>query len=324
MNIESLTSDLWLKIDQLHMGYLQSDDIYDKLHKRKKLEGLVADYLSIVPQDRKFVSTATWDIISNSAKRKPDFSLLEAADAFHVIEQIAANLINDPWRKKLWSISQYSGFYKHRVETALFGAEKMFMDMGYSPSPGQAQVLSLAPRVGEHPVNIDMVTSVARDCLLALVECHILAEVYNTVSAQFPTVLEEVINFRRDHIGSIDTCIRELLNVKHGEAIRAKEISKIKKKLQGPKDKYLLGKFLKESIQMKQSEIKCPVCLEEAGVPIYRCVNEHLICGSCRTRVGLTCPVCRVRYQGPPKRYIYAERTVEEIQRLREQLAEIE
>ena len=98
------------------------------------------------------------------------------------------------------------------METALFGAEKMFMDMGYSPSPGQAQVLSLAqPRVGEHPVNIDMVTSVARDCVLACVECHLLAEVHNTVSAQFPTVLEEVIDFRRDHIGSIDVCTRELV-----------------------------------------------------------------------------------------------------------------
>ena len=80
------------------------------------------------------------------------------------------------------------------------------------PGPGQPQVLSLAePRVGEHPVNIDMVTSVARDCVLACVECHLLAEVHNTVSAQFPTVLEEVIDFRRDHIGSIDVCTRELV-----------------------------------------------------------------------------------------------------------------
>lgn len=209
---ESLTSELWLKIDQLHLKYLQSEDNPLKLDIRKKLEGLVADYLSIVPQQRKFVSAATGDIISNSAKWKPDFSLVKAAQAFRAIEQYAANLINQPWRQEFWNIRQYSGFYKHSVETALFGAEKMFMDMGYSPSPGQAQVLSLAqPRVGEHPVNIDMVTSVARDCVLACVECHLLAEVHNTVSAQFPTVLEEVIDFRRDHIGSIDVCTRELV-----------------------------------------------------------------------------------------------------------------
>ena len=40
-------------------------------------------------------------------------------------------------RQEFWSIRQYSGFYKHSVETALFGAEKMFMDMGYSAVPGQ-------------------------------------------------------------------------------------------------------------------------------------------------------------------------------------------
>ena len=62
------------------------------------LVGLVGDYLSIVPQQRKFVSPSTGDIIFNSAKWKPDFSLIKAANAFRAIEQYAANLINQPWR----------------------------------------------------------------------------------------------------------------------------------------------------------------------------------------------------------------------------------
>ena len=37
---ESLTSELWLKIDQLHLKYLQSEDNPLKLDIRKKLEGL--------------------------------------------------------------------------------------------------------------------------------------------------------------------------------------------------------------------------------------------------------------------------------------------
>ena len=96
----------------------------------------------------------------------------------------------------------------------LFGAEKMLVAMGYQPVPGrEAEVLSLAPAaVGQHPVNIDMVTSVARDCLLAGVECRLLADVHAAVSAQFPTTTaEEVIEFRRDHIGSTEVCSRELL-----------------------------------------------------------------------------------------------------------------
>ena len=36
---ESLTSELWLKIDQLHLKYLQSEDNPLKLDIRKKLEG---------------------------------------------------------------------------------------------------------------------------------------------------------------------------------------------------------------------------------------------------------------------------------------------
>ena len=112
---ESLTSELWLKIDQLHLKYLQSEDTPAKLDIRKKLEGelfivrgdvalfhhvpgLVAEYLSIVPQHRKFVNPITGDIVANSAKWKPDFSLVKAANAFRAIEQYAANLINQPWR----------------------------------------------------------------------------------------------------------------------------------------------------------------------------------------------------------------------------------
>ena len=62
------------------------------------ISGLVAEYLSIVPQQRKFVSPITGDIVANSAKWKPDFSLVKASNAFRAIEQYAANLINQPWR----------------------------------------------------------------------------------------------------------------------------------------------------------------------------------------------------------------------------------
>ena len=37
---ESLTSELWLKIDQSHLKYLQSEDTPLKLEIRKKLEGI--------------------------------------------------------------------------------------------------------------------------------------------------------------------------------------------------------------------------------------------------------------------------------------------
>ena len=112
---ENRTAELWLKIDQLHLKFLQAEETPAKLEIRKKLEGnnfkvykslvisslclgLVAEYLTLVPQDRKFVSASTGDLIANSAKWKPDFSLVKAANAFRAIEQYAANLINQPWR----------------------------------------------------------------------------------------------------------------------------------------------------------------------------------------------------------------------------------
>ena len=93
--------------------------------------GFVSEYLCLVPQDRKFVSGATGDIICQSSRWIPDFSLVRAATAFRAVEQYAANLINQPWRHEFWSIKQYSGFYKHNVQSSLSGAEKLFFDMGY-------------------------------------------------------------------------------------------------------------------------------------------------------------------------------------------------
>ena len=97
----------------------------------------MAEYLSLVPHDRKFVSISTGDLITTSIKWCPEFSLAKAANAFRAVEQYAANLINQPWRQEFWKIRQYSGFYKHSVETALSGADKLFQDMGYAATSNQ-------------------------------------------------------------------------------------------------------------------------------------------------------------------------------------------
>ena len=90
------TSELWLKIDQMHIKYLQAEETPAKLDIRKKLEGkcgrfcchdlpdwmrfspgYVVEYRSLVPQDRKFVSATTGDIIFQSVRWIPDFSLVK-------------------------------------------------------------------------------------------------------------------------------------------------------------------------------------------------------------------------------------------------------
>ena len=101
--------------------------------------------------------------------------------------------------------------YCHGSQTQVRTFSSISLDESISP-----QVLSLPQaRPGQHPVNTDLVTSVARDCILACVECGLLAEVHNALSVQFPTSVEEVVEFRRDHIGSAEVCVRELLNRKN-------------------------------------------------------------------------------------------------------------
>ena len=55
---------------------------------------------------------------------------------------------------------------------------------------------------------MDTVTQVARDCLLARMESIILQDIHNGVAAQFPLGLDELLEFRRDHIGSPETAVR--------------------------------------------------------------------------------------------------------------------
>jgi len=91
-------------------------------------------------------------------------------------------------KQKLWTIRQDSGFHKKRIVDVLSGSNKMFFGMGYRASPNMPQMLFFTQHGDvQTPVNINkaQVLSVARDCLLAYVECHLLEEIHHIVAAQF-------------------------------------------------------------------------------------------------------------------------------------------
>merc|ERR1712129_284381 len=75
-------------------------------------------------------------------------------------------------------------------------------------------------------------------------------------------------------------------------------------------------------IKQKENDLECPVSLVTATVPIYSCLESHLICSACRPRVA-ECPECRVVYKDkkPKRRHRYAERMVEELNMLRGELS---
>ena len=71
---------------------------------------------------------------------------------------------------------------------------------------------------------------------------------------------------------------------------------------------------------MKNSEK--PVCLETAGGEIFSCIQQHLVCSQCRPRL-VKCPQCQQSYPPTPLRHRYAEKSVGELQILREELGQI-
>ena len=47
-----------------------------------------------------------------------------------------------------------------------------------------------------------------------------------------------------------------------------------------------LLEYIDHKIEVKEKELECPVCLEVASAPIFMCDDLHLICSSCRPKVG--------------------------------------
>ena len=71
------------------------------------------------------------------------------------------------------------------------------------------------------------------------------------------------------------------------------------------------------SIEKKEEDLTCPVCLEVAKTPIYTCPDSHIICSACATIPGLNkCPECREDLPTPLKRHRFAEKIAEELEEL--------
>merc|ERR1712179_45310 len=77
-----------------------------------------------------------------------------------------------------------------------------------------------------------------------------------------------------------------------------------------------LIEFIENQIVEKEKELECPVCLEVACSPIFMCSEQHLICSTCRPKLS-NCPECRVGYREKNRRHRYAEKTAEELERLK-------
>jgi len=108
--------DLWIKIDQLHLGYLELEESPEKIKQREKLEGkptfnlrtpqnsrfpeCIAEFLFLASHRGKFVFAETEDVLYRSAAFKKDFSGYKAAPGWNALQMYAANLLTQPWRRE--------------------------------------------------------------------------------------------------------------------------------------------------------------------------------------------------------------------------------
>ena len=54
------------------------------------------------------------------------------------------------------------------------------------------------------------------------------------------------------------------------------------------------------------------------------CEEQHVICSSCRMSDKVDkCPLCRIEYSGKPRRHRYAEKNLEDLVKLREELSRL-
>lgn len=113
--------ELWLKINSLHLSYLEMEESPQKMEQRNKLEGknitisvetcvinafldCITDFLYMAPHDRKFCLRDTAEVLHRSVSNKVDFSGYKAVVAWNAIGRYAGNLLSQPWRKEYKTI----------------------------------------------------------------------------------------------------------------------------------------------------------------------------------------------------------------------------
>ena len=80
--------------------------------------------------------------------------------------------------------------------------------------------------------------------------------------------------------------------------------------------------FLQDSVEEKKKALECPVCLETAQIPIYMCQNSHLVCSDCLPKLK-DCPECREKYSKPTMKHRFAEKLVEEIEKIEQKIKHV-
>ncbi|XP_055941299.1 uncharacterized protein LOC129971498 [Argiope bruennichi] len=213
--LSARSEELHRHILRSHLAYLNQEETPAKLQHRHNLENLISEFLSIVPHSSKFTFFEVAKVLIDSIENNRNFSAYKAGSAFEALEKYATNLISHPWRKEYKTIKLYSGFYKHSVESQLFGGSSMLCLLGYQFSDDGVLYL-------DEPVDPDKVARVALDCLIAYVECQIMVQICERVKS-FKCSWFEISQIRQDYTCGIDEAVRILHQLKRNAAEQEKQ-----------------------------------------------------------------------------------------------------
>ncbi|CAH0724324.1 unnamed protein product, partial [Brenthis ino] len=195
---------LWRRIEDAHYSYLEIDDSPEKLQQKKKLEGYILEYLTLVPHECKFGLAETGKVFQRTINELPEFSAYRAGIGWAAIARYAGNLLAQPWRKEYRVIRLYSGFYKHEVESNMVGAETMLQAMGYRAVGAGRLAL-------DGPVCPDMAAAISRDAIIAHCECQIMSQIWEAVwSGGARVSWAEIVRERSAHVASVTAAAARL------------------------------------------------------------------------------------------------------------------
>ena len=197
-------SRFWQQLDRIHSKEMMEGP--GDVDHNKVLE-LASSYLGVVLHYKKFNLLWLGDLLVNSMKLNQNFSLEKASEAFHLLEQQASFMIRFPFSPHSKTISCDSSVYQKVQEGGLEGVDQLFLEMGFNPAlePQSLHRFDLGPSQAT-------LLKVGRDWLLAKVECNLMADIQAGLDAAGVQVsLVELADFRKDHIGSVEQAIVEII-----------------------------------------------------------------------------------------------------------------
>ena len=104
---------------------------------------------------------------------------------------------------------------------------------------------------------------------------------------------DEKLNRMSEKKKRLETFIEEKVSEsKAARSLLEKEMEEIKATIEAQKkvkrlkpENLKLLEYIDKQIEAKEKKLECPVCLEVAKAPIFRCDELHIICSDCRRKI---------------------------------------